>query len=90
MCVRSQRFQSRSHLKAVLASGLALLDVAEQGGYINKPKMGWYEAIDPATGEVLSDKLLRAKEIIDNKDFWMMMFEKTDFKDYIHNQVQYG
>jgi RecA/RadA recombinase len=63
-----------------------LLDVAEQGGYIRKPKMGWYEPIDPATGEVLSDKMLRAKEIVNDKTFWMMMFEKTDFKDYIRNK----
>jgi len=63
-----------------------LMDVAEIGGYINKPKIGWYEAVNPATGEVLSDKLMRAKEIADNKEFWLMMFEKTDFADYIKEQ----
>ena len=87
---RHVREKSKIPITVTFEGGISkwsgLLDVAEQGGYINKPKMGWYEAIDPATGEVLSDKLLRAKEIIDNKDFWMMMFEKTDFKDYIHNQ----
>ena len=60
-----------------------LMDVAEEAGYIRKPKVGWYEAINPATGEVLSEKLLRAKEIVDNKDFWIMMFEKTDLASYI-------
>jgi RecA/RadA recombinase len=87
---RHVREKSKIPITVTFEGGISkwsgLLDVAEQGGYINKPKMGWYEAIDPATGEVLSDKLLRAKEIIDNKDFWMMMFEKTAFKDYIHNQ----
>ena len=60
-----------------------LMDVAEEAGYIKKPKVGWYEAINPETGEVLSEKLLRAKEIVDNKDFWIMMFEKTDLASYI-------
>ena len=87
---RHVREKSKIPITVTFEGGISkwsgLLDVAEQGGYINKPKMGWYEAIDPATGEVLSDKLLRAKEIIDNKDFWMMMFEKTDLKDYIYNR----
>jgi len=63
-----------------------LMDVAEAGGYINKPKIGWYEAVNPATGEILSTKLMRAKEIADNKEFWLMMFEKTDFADHIKNK----
>jgi hypothetical protein len=67
-----------------------LLEVAEKGGYIRKPKVGWYEAIDPSTGEVISDKLLRAKDIISNSAFWNMMFEKTDFTTYIKNTYTVG
>lgn len=67
-----------------------LMDVAEKGGYINKPKVGWYEAIDPSTGEVLSEKLMRAKEIATNGDFWLMMMEKTDLASYIKNQYTIG
>jgi RecA/RadA recombinase len=67
-----------------------LMDVAEKGGYLNKPKVGWYEAINPATGEVISDKLMRAKEVNDNSEFWLMMFEKTDFAKYIKNQYTIG
>jgi RecA/RadA recombinase len=63
-----------------------LMDVAEAGGYIVKPKMGWYEAVDPKTGEVLCDKMMRAKEIVDNKEFWLMMFEKTDLATYIKDK----
>ena len=87
---RHVREKSKIPITVTFEGGISkwsgLLDVAEQGGYINKPKMGWYEAIDPATGEVLSEKLLRAKEIVNNKDFWLMMFEKTDLKDYIYNR----
>ena len=66
------------------------MEIAEKGGYINKPKVGWYEAIDPATGEVLSEKLLRAKEIVDNSDFWDMIFNKTDFASYVKNAFSVG
>ena len=52
-----------------------LMEVAEKGGYLNKPKVGWYEAINPETGEVISEKLMRAKEVNDNKEFWLKMFE---------------
>jgi len=63
-----------------------LMDVAEAGGYIVKPKVGWYEAVDPSTGEVLCDKMMRAKEIADNKEFWLMMFEKTDIATFIKDK----
>ena len=60
-----------------------LLEVAEKAGFIHKPKVGWYEALNPETGEVLTEKLMRAKEIVDNKDFWLMMFEKTGLAKHI-------
>lgn len=63
-----------------------LMDVAEEAGYIRKPKVGWYEAVDPKSGEVLSDKLLRAKDIVDNKEFWVMMFERTDLANHIRDR----
>ena len=69
-----------------IAKWSGLMEVAEEGGYIRKPKVGWYEAVDPETGEVLSDKLLRAKEIVDNGTFWKMMFDKTGFAEYIKNR----
>ena len=87
---RHVREKSKIPITVTFEGGISkwsgLLDVAIEGGYINKPKLGWYEAIDPETGEVLSDKLLRAKDIIDDKDFWLMMFEKTNLQDYIHNR----
>jgi hypothetical protein len=73
-----------------IAKWSGLLEVAEKGGYIRKPKMGWYEPVNPETGEVLSDKLLRAKEIVDNGKFWNKMFEQTNFADYIKNAYTVG
>ena len=67
-----------------------LMDVAEKGGYLRKPKVGWYEAVDPSTGEIISEKLMRAKEVNDNGDFWRMVFEKTDFKEFIRKNFTIG
>ena len=67
-----------------------LMDVAEKGGYLRKPKVGWYEAVDPSTGEIISDKLMRAKEVNDNGNFWRMIFEKTDFKEFIRMNFTIG
>ena len=62
-----------------------LLEVAEKAGFVHKPKLGWYEAVNPDTGEVLTEKLMRAKDIVDNKEFWLMMFEKTSLAKHIEN-----
>jgi len=67
-----------------------LMEIAEKGGYLRKPKVGWYEAVDPSTGEILSEKLLRAKEIVDNPEFWDKIFKQTNFKDFIKNSFKIG
>jgi hypothetical protein len=67
-----------------------LLDISEKLGYITKPKVGWYEAIDPETGEVLSDKLMRAKDINSNSEFWKMMFTKTKLAESIKTRYTVG
>jgi RecA/RadA recombinase len=59
-----------------------LLDVAMEGGYIVKPKAGWYATVDKETGEVKQPSM-RAGDIVDNKQFWMDMFANTDFAQYI-------
>jgi RecA/RadA recombinase len=87
---RHVREKSKIPITVTFDGGIAkwsgLMDVAEEGGYLRKPKVGWYEPFDPSTGEILSDKLMRAKEIADNGTFWKMMFDKTDFADYIKNK----
>jgi RecA/RadA recombinase len=59
-----------------------LLDVALDGGYIIKPKNGWYARVDMETGEVLAPNM-RASDIDNNKEFWMTLFKETDFSKYI-------
>jgi len=62
-----------------------LLEIAIDGGYIVKPKAGWYAVVDKETGEVKQPSM-RAADIIDSKDFWVKMFQETDFAKYIENR----
>jgi len=64
-----------------------LLDVAMDGGYIVKPKNGWYATVDRETGEVKQPSM-RASDIVDNKEFWMNMFQNTDFAKYIETNYR--
>ena len=59
-----------------------LLDLAIEGGYIAKPKVGWYAVVDRSTGEV-SGKNYRAGDIVDSKEFWLNMMSTTDFAAWI-------
>ena len=64
-----------------------LLDVAIDGGYVVKPKAGWYATVDKETGEIRQPNM-RAADIVDNKEFWMKMFSDTDFAKYIENKYK--
>jgi RecA/RadA recombinase len=91
---RHVREKSKIPITVTFEGGISkwsgLLDVGEKLGYIHKPKVGWYEAIDPETGEVISDKLMRAKDINSNSDFWKMMFSKTKLAEDIRNRYTVG
>ena len=64
-----------------------LLDIAVDGNYISKPKLGWYCLVDRKTGE-LKQPNMRAGEIVNNKNFWMELFKETDFAKYIENRYK--
>jgi RecA/RadA recombinase len=91
---RHVREKSKIPITVTFEGGISkwsgLLDVAERLGYIRKPKVGWYEAIDAETGEVLVDKLMRAKDINSNADFWKMMFSETKLSDAIKDHYTIG
>lgn len=65
-----------------------LLEVALAGGYVRKPSNGWYEVINPATGELLSGKAREAQTL--EEEFWNPVFEKTDFKEFVKKQFTIG
>lgn len=63
-----------------------LLELAIEGNYIVKPKAGWYAVVDQETGEI-QEPSKRAKDIVDNADFWKEIFTKTDFAKFL--EVKY-
>jgi len=64
-----------------------LLEVAIEGNYIVKPKVGWYATVNQETGEVNTPSK-RAADIVDNKEFWVQLFQETDFADYIEKKYK--
>src|SRR6056300_1323476 len=65
-----------------------LLDVAMAGGYVTKPNVGWYAAVDMETGEILEPKV-REKDTL-KKKFWEPIFENTDFKEFVKTYYSVG
>lgn len=60
-----------------------LLDIALKGGFVTKPKVGWYTR--PC---VQDDKSFREKEVDMSEEFWTPIFEETDFLEYVKSQYQ--
>ena len=66
-----------------------LTEVGLAGGYVRKPSNGWYEAFNPATGEVLSETKVRMDDTL-KEDFWQKIFQHTDFKEFVKKQYSIG
>ena len=66
-----------------------LLEVAMLGGFVQKPSNGWYEAVDPASGEVLSPSKVREAETL-TEEFWKPVMEKTNFKEFLKEHYTIG
>ena len=64
-----------------------LLELAIEGNYIVKPKAGWYAVVDQETGEI-QEPSKRAKDIVDNGDFWKEIFTKTDFAKFLETKYK--
>ena len=65
-----------------------LLEVAIAGGYARKPSNGWYEGVNPADGEVLTNKARAADTL--QEPFWTRIMAETDFKEFIKKQFNIG
>jgi len=66
-----------------------LLDVALEGGFVQKPSNGWYAKVDQATGEI-GQKYREADT--HHKDFWGDLLKNEKFKEYITQKysISYG
>jgi RecA/RadA recombinase len=63
-----------------------LLELAIEAGFVTKPSIGWYQKIDPDTGEVIEGKY-RAKET-NSAEFWEPLLKSQKFKDFISKKYK--
>lgn len=61
-----------------------LLDLALEAGIVIKPSMGWFQKVDPATGEVLEGKY-RLKDT-NTAEFWEPLLKSKEFNDAIRQK----
>jgi RecA/RadA recombinase len=66
-----------------------LFDLALEGKFITKPKVGWYARVNQETGEVM-DKNYREADIVDNGEFWKTIFAETNFQQWIEEKYSLG
>ena len=65
-----------------------LLEVALAGGFAQKPSNGWYEGVNPATGEILTKKSRMADTL--QSEFWSRILAETTFSEFIKHQFTIG
>ena len=63
-----------------------LLDIALEGGFVQKPSNGWYSKVDKNTGEV-EEKKYRIKDT-DTKDFWLPIITSKSFQTYVEEKYR--
>ena len=60
-----------------------LMEIALEGGFVVKPKNGWYAKVDLDTGEVI-EKNYRLKDT-NNAEFWNPLLNSEKFQKYIES-----
>jgi RecA/RadA recombinase len=63
-----------------------LMDIALEGGFVVKPKNGWYAKVDIDTGEI-EPKNWRLKDT-DCKEFWLPILTNPKFQQYIRTRYK--
>jgi len=58
-----------------------LLDIALEGGFVQKPSNGWYAKTDLATG-AMEDKKYRLADT-ENETFWAPILNSKEFQEYV-------
>jgi len=71
------KFQVRANWEGGIVKWHGFIDVALEGGYIEKPTVGYYSR--PCIPE---DKKVREK-VTSTEEWWAPVLEKTDFKEYL-------
>lgn len=58
-----------------------LLEMAVASGDVIKPSNGWYQVVDPDTGEILGNKMRAADT--NKSEFWEPILKRKHFRDWI-------
>jgi hypothetical protein len=64
-----------------------LFDLAVDAGLILKPKQGWYQLVDPISGEV-AEKNVRQAEIMRNNHFFEALLKNKDFIQFCEKRYK--
>lgn len=65
-----------------------LMDIALESGHVIKPKNGWYQKVNVASGEI-DEKSYRLKDT-DNIEFWESILEDKTFNKFINDRYKLG
>lgn len=63
------------------------LDLALEGQYIDKPKVGWYQLVNQETGEP-EGKMYRGADIEINSEVWIDLLKNTDFAQFVEKKYR--
>lgn len=63
-----------------------LLDIALDGGYMTKPKKGYYALVNKETGEI--GESMKLDEFKNSDQFWEKLLDSTDIADYIEKKYK--
>jgi len=69
-----------------ISSWSGLLEVAQELGFVQKPKNGWYQVVDTETGELVG-KMYRESET-DCKEFWEPILTNRSFQKKIEDKYR--
>lgn len=83
MSKENSKLQFLASYEGGINTWYGLLDDAIEGGYVEKPSVGFYSR--PC---VADDKKVRESTIYSN-DFWIPIIKNTDFKNYLESKYSY-
>lgn len=65
----------------------SLFELALEAGYLIKPKMGWYQKVDPDTGEVFESSF-REKQIKADDSYFKMLLDNDNFVSFVEKKYK--
>ena len=75
--------------EAGISKWSGLLDMAIESGHVVKPANGWYQKVNPQTGEMVPEAKVRLKDT-QTKEFWLPILQDKTFSDWIRNRYTIG